>query len=235
MQVCFILCFFLFLNQKVSTTGKLEKMSTLLLGLLIRLKTSHWPPTSRRSGCHQKEIEPRSERQGHKKSHFTEASSEWHTAWKLCTGRHGSKGENESRWTLTSYEGSIKLRGGPRSLSARFSSGGTDLLIYAGWSSLLMFLKPSITRTHVIVAVGKIQRRFVLHVPQHGVGARLAEEVGDGGVLSPHCQMQRRAAVKHGGVHVGSPAEQQLHGRHVVQLGGEMKGCFSARTFLRDA
>ncbi len=33
---------------------------------VIQLKTSHRPLTSRRSGCHQKEIEPESERQGQK-------------------------------------------------------------------------------------------------------------------------------------------------------------------------
>ncbi|TNN76106.1 hypothetical protein EYF80_013637 [Liparis tanakae] len=57
----------------------------------------------------------------------------------------------------------------------------------------------------------EIQRRFVLHVSQHRVSARLAKEVGDGGVLSPHCEMQGSAAVKHGSIHIGSPAEQQLH------------------------
>jgi len=69
----------------------------------------------------------------------------------------------------------------------------------------------SITITYIIVAVRQIQRRFVLHVSQHRVSARLAKEVGDGGVLPPHCEMQGSAAVKHGSIHIGSPAEQQLH------------------------
>lgn len=86
--------------------------------------------------------------------------------------------------------------------------------------------------THVIVAIGQIQRCFILHVSQHRVSARLAEDVGDGGVPSPHRQMQGRAAVKHGGVCVGSPAEQQLHRRDVTELDGKMEGRFSARSFL---
>ncbi len=65
--------------------------------------------------------------------------------------------------------------------------------------------------TYIIVAISQIQCRFILHVSKHCVGAGLAQEVGDGSVLSPHCQMQGRAAVKHGGVNVGSPAEQQPH------------------------
>lgn len=44
--------------------------------------------------------------------------------------------------------------------------------------------------------------------------------------------MQGRAAVEHGGVDVGSPAEQQLHRRDVAQLDGEVKSCFAAGSFL---
>lgn len=65
--------------------------------------------------------------------------------------------------------------------------------------------------TYIIIAISKIQCRFVLHVPQHRVSARLAEEVGDGGVLSPYCEMQGRAAIKHGSVNIGPPAEEKLH------------------------
>lgn len=70
---------------------------------------------------------------------------------------------------------------------------------------------PSVKIAYIIVAVSQIQRRLVLHVPQHLVGAKLAEEVGDGDVLPPHGEVQRRAAVVHGSVHIGAAAEQQLH------------------------
>lgn len=63
---------------------------------------------------------------------------------------------------------------------------------------------------YIIVAISQIQRRLILHVSQHLVGARLTEEVGDAGVLPTHRQMQRCAAVKHGGIHVGSHADQEL-------------------------
>lgn len=88
--------------------------------------------------------------------------------------------------------------------------------------------------TYIIVAIGQIQRRLVLHVPQHFVGARLTEQVSDGGVLSPHGEVQRGAAVEHGGVHVGSPAQQQLHRQHVMKLHGEMKRGPSAGSLLRQ-
>ena len=91
------------------------------------------------------------------------------------------------------------------------------------------------TISYIIIAVSQIQRRLVLHVSKHRVGAGLAEQVGDGGVLPPHRQMQGRAAVKHGGVHVGPPAEQQLHGRDVVQLDREVKSRFPTGSFLRGA
>lgn len=88
-------------------------------------------------------------------------------------------------------------------------------------------------KTYIIIAVSQIQRRFVLHVPQHRVSTRLAEDVGDGGVLSPYGKMQGRAAIKHGSVNIGPPAEEKLHRCDVVQLDGEMEGCFSARSFLQ--
>lgn len=97
---------------------------------------------------------------------------------------------------------------------------------------VLAFRYASFDLTHVVVAIGQIQCCFVLHVPQHRVSARLAEDVGNGGVPSPHREMQGRAAIKHGGVHLGSPAEQQLHRCDVVELHGKMERRFSTRSFL---
>lgn len=86
--------------------------------------------------------------------------------------------------------------------------------------------------SYIIVAIGQVQRGLVLHVAQHGVGAGLAEEIGDGRVLPPHGEMERRAAVEHGGVHVGAAVEQQLHRRGVVNLHGEMERRFAAGSLL---
>ena len=61
--------------------------------------------------------------------------------------------------------------------------------------------------TYIIIAISQIQRRFILHVSQHCISAGLAEEGGDGSVLSPHCEVQGRAAVKHGSIHICSLAE----------------------------
>lgn len=87
---------------------------------------------------------------------------------------------------------------------------------------------------YVIVAVSQIQRRLVLHVPQHRVGAGLEQEVGDGDVLPPHCQMQGRAAVKHGSIHIGPPVEQKSHWCDVVHLHRQVKGRFATRSFLQE-
>lgn len=97
---------------------------------------------------------------------------------------------------------------------------------------LSMHRSSSITKTYIIVSVGQIQCRFVLHVSQHSVSARLAEEVGDGGVLPPYRKMQGRASVEHGGVHIGSLVEEQLHRHDVMQLNSEVKSCFAASSFL---
>lgn len=86
--------------------------------------------------------------------------------------------------------------------------------------------------TYVIVAIGQIQRRLILHVAQHCVSARLAQDVGNGSVPSPHREMQGGAAIKHGSVHIGPPAEQQLHRRDVAQLHGKMESRFPACSFL---
>lgn len=93
---------------------------------------------------------------------------------------------------------------------------------------------PSVKIAYIIVAVSQIQRRLVLHVPQHLVGTKLTEEVGDGDVLPPHGEMQRCAPVVHGSVHIGAAAEQQLHWHDVTQLHGEMKSRFAAGSFLRQ-
>lgn len=89
------------------------------------------------------------------------------------------------------------------------------------------------TVTYIIIAISQIQRRLVLHVSQHCVGTRLAEEVGDVCVLPPHREMQGRAAVEHGGIHVGPSADQQTHRCDVMQLHSEVKSCFPAGSFLR--
>lgn len=86
---------------------------------------------------------------------------------------------------------------------------------------------------YIIIAVSQIQRRLVLHVSQHFVGAILTEDGGDGGVLSPHRKMQGCAAIKHCSVHIGSAAEQQLHRCDVMQLHGEVKRRFATGSFLR--
>lgn len=105
--------------------------------------------------------------------------------------------------------------------------------MYGGPSQTFPLMQLSITITYIIIAVSQIQCRFVLHVSQHCVSASLAEGVGDGGVLSPHREMQRRAAIKHGGIHIGSLAEKQLHRCDVMQLDGEMKSRFATGSFLR--
>lgn len=94
-------------------------------------------------------------------------------------------------------------------------------------------MRLSIAKTYIIVSVGQIQCRFILHVSQHSVSARLAEEVGDLGVLPPYREMQGRASVEHGGVHIGSLVEEQLHRRDVMQLNGEVKSCFATSSFLQ--
>lgn len=86
---------------------------------------------------------------------------------------------------------------------------------------------------YIIIAVSQIQRRLVLHVSEHFVGAILTEDGGDGGVLSPHRKMQGCAAIKHCSVHVGSAAEQQLHRCDVMQLHSEVKRRFAAGSFLQ--
>lgn len=86
--------------------------------------------------------------------------------------------------------------------------------------------------TYIVVAFSEVQRSLILHVPKHHVGTRLAEEVGDGGVLSAHSQVQRCAAVEHGGVHVGAAAEEQLHRRHVAQFYGEVERRLPAGSLL---
>lgn len=67
----------------------------------------------------------------------------------------------------------------------------------------LHYQKQSTPAAYIIVSVGQIQRRLVFHVSQHFVCTELAEEVGDLRVLSAYGEVQRRAAVKHGSVHVG--------------------------------
>lgn len=89
------------------------------------------------------------------------------------------------------------------------------------------------TITHIIIAIGQIQRRLVLHVSQHCVGTRLAEEIGDVCVLPPHRQVQRRAAVEHGSVHVGPSADQKTHQCDVMQLDSKVQSCFPTGSFLK--
>lgn len=106
--------------------------------------------------------------------------------------------------------------------------------MHGGPTQTVPLMQLSITATYIIIAVSQIQCRFVLHISQHCVSARLAEDVGNGCVLSPYREMQGRAAIKHGAVHIGTPAEQQLHRCDVMQLNGEMKSCFATGSFLRE-
>lgn len=105
-------------------------------------------------------------------------------------------------------------------------------MFFPSRKQLAHFSRTGLRFAYVIVALCQILRRLVLHVSQHRVGAGLAEEVGDGRVLPPHGEVQRRAAVEHGGVDVGAVAEQQLHRGEVVQLHGEMKSRFPTGSFL---
>lgn len=59
--------FFFFFSKIKTGSSRSETPDNfkIVVQPMIQLKTSHRPPTSRRSGCHQKEIEPESERQGY--------------------------------------------------------------------------------------------------------------------------------------------------------------------------